>query len=111
MAPLAERRQEQAGPPVREMPRIRVTRPDSEAKRSGGGRRRRAAPAGTAESRESDSPDESAAMPEDDEADGVDEEVEPAAEGELRLEDTRHSGTEAAPGRTVRLRATKWRIR
>jgi hypothetical protein len=50
-------------------------------------------------------------MPEDDEADGVDEEVEPAAEGELRLEDTRHSGTEAAPGRTVRLRATKWRIR
>jgi hypothetical protein len=111
VAPLEERRQEQAGPPVREMPRIRVTRPDSEAKRSGGGGRRRAAPAGTAEGRESDSPDESAATPEGDEAGGVDEEAEPAAEGELRLEDTRHSGTEAAPGRTVRLRATKWRIR
>jgi hypothetical protein len=76
VAPLEERRQEQAGPPVLEEPRIQVARPDAELERPP--RRRRARDAAEA--------------------------------ADVPLEDTRQSGTDAQPGRTIRVRTKKWRV-
>jgi hypothetical protein len=76
VAPLEERRQEQAGPPVLEEPRIQVARPDAELERPP--RRRRAREAAEA--------------------------------ADVPLEDTRQSGTDAQPGRTIRVRTKKWRV-
>jgi Pvc16 N-terminal domain len=78
-APLTDARQEAVGPPVLEEPRIRVERPDADSE--AGPRRRRSRGAGGGDA----APEAEAALP----------------------DETRRSGTEAQPGRTVRLRVRR----
>jgi Pvc16 N-terminal domain len=83
-APLAVRRHEVAGPPVREEPRIRVGRPDAETEVAGGAGAAGAVGAGGTAGRRARRAGDAAAVPE--------------------AEETIHSGTESRPGRIVRVR-------
>jgi hypothetical protein len=98
-APLVDARQEVAGPPVMEEPRISVGDGAGRAERAG---RRRRAGAGRA----AGAPGAGAA--EEAEPDGDDGGAGSLEAGEPLPDETVRSGTEARPGRTVRLRVKRW---